>query len=132
MIVLKICGIAVLGLVAVVLLRGMRAEYATFAGIITGILLLFTVLAEFSSVMALVEEMTEKTGFSLYFEVILKAMGLGMLAEVTADICRDNGATAIASKVEFAHLLLKAMLYICFLSTNIRLGALTFVGSLFT
>lgn len=101
MIVLKICGIAVLGLVAVVLLRGMRAEYATFAGIITGILLLFTVLAEFSSVMALVEEMTEKTGFSLYFEVILKAMGLGMLAEVTADICRDNGATAIASKVEF-------------------------------
>ena len=98
---LKICGIAVLGLVAVVLLRGMRAEYATFAGIITGILLLFTVLAEFSSVMALVEEMTEKTGFSLYFEVILKAMGLGMLAEVTADICRDNGATAIASKVEF-------------------------------
>ena len=101
MIVLKICGIAVLGLVAVVLLRGMRAEYATFAGIITGILLLFAVLAEFSSVMALVEEMTEKTGFSLYFEVILKAMGLGMLAEVTADICRDNSATAIASKVEF-------------------------------
>ena len=101
MIVLKICGIAVLGLVAVVLLRGMRAEYATFAGIITGILLLFAVLAEFSSVMNLVEEMTEKTGFSLYFEVILKAMGLGMLVEVTADICRDNGATAIASKVEF-------------------------------
>ena len=101
MIVLKICGIAVLGLVAVVLLRGMRAEYAAFAGIITGILLLFTVLAQFSSVMDLVEEMTEKTGFSLYFEVILKAMGLGMLAEVTADICRDNGATAIASKVEF-------------------------------
>ena len=101
MIVLKICGIAVLGLVAVVLLRGMRAEYAAFAGIITGILLLFTVLAQFSSVMDLVEEMTEKTGFSLYYEVILKAMGLGMLAEVTADICRDNGATAIASKVEF-------------------------------
>lgn len=101
MIVLKICGIAVLGLVAVVLLRGMRAEYAVFAGIITGILLLFAVLAEFSSVMALVEDMTEKTGFSLYFEVILKAMGLGLLSEVTADICRDNGAAAIASKVEF-------------------------------
>ena len=101
MIVVKICGIAVLGLVAVVLLRGMRAEYATFAGIITGILLLFAVLAEFSSVMALVEDMTEKTGFSLYFEVILKAMGLGLLSEVTADICRDNGAAAIASKVEF-------------------------------
>ena len=101
MIVVKICGIAVLGLVAVVLLRGMRAEYATFAGIITGILILFAVLAEFSSVMALVEDMTEKTGFSLYFEVILKAMGLGLLSEVTADICRDNGAAAIASKVEF-------------------------------
>ncbi len=101
MIVVKICGIAVLGLVAVVLLRGMRAEYAAFAGIITGILLLFAVLAEFSSVMALVEDMTEKTGFSLYFEVILKAMGLGLLSEVTADICRDNGAAAIASKVEF-------------------------------
>ena len=101
MIVIKICGIAVLGLVAVVLLRGLRAEYAVFAGIITGLILLFTVLSEFSSVMDYVEEMTEKTGFSLYFEVILKAMGLGLLSEVTADICRDNGAAAIASKVEF-------------------------------
>lgn len=101
MTVIKICGIAVLGLVAVVLLRGLRAEYAVFAAIITGVLLLGTVLLEFHSVMEYVEEMTEKTGFSIYFEVILKSMGIGLLSEVTADICRDNGAGAIAAKVEF-------------------------------
>ncbi len=101
MTVIKLCGIAVLGLIAVVLLKGLRAEYAVFAAIITGIVLLGAVLSEFFSVMDYVEEMTALTGFSLYFEVILKAMGIGLISEVTADICRDNGAGAIASKVEF-------------------------------
>ena len=100
--IIAICGIAVVGLVAVVILRGFRPEYAVIAGIITGILILLSAVTEFSSVIDYIRNVTEKTGFSLYSSVILKSLGIGILAQTTADICRDSGEGAIASKVEFA------------------------------
>ena len=36
------------------------------------------------------------------FAVILKALGVAFVCETAADICRDMGQTAIASKIELA------------------------------
>ncbi len=100
--VVEICGIAVIGLTAVIVLRGVRAEYAVIAGVLTGLILLAASVLELSSVIDTIQDMTERTGFSLYSTVILKSLGIGILAQTTADVCRDNGEAALASKVEFA------------------------------
>ncbi len=100
--IVSFCGIAVIGLTAVSVLRGLKAEYAMFAGIFTGVILLVGALTELVPVLRFVRELTEKTGFTLYLETILKAIGIGLLAQTTADFCRDSGESAIASKVEFA------------------------------
>ena len=100
--VVEICGIAVIGLTAVIVLRGVRAEYAVIAGVSTGLILLAGSVLELSSVIDTIQDMTERTGFSLYSTVILKSLGIGILAQTTADVCRDNGEAALASKVEFA------------------------------
>lgn len=100
--VVEICGIAVIGLTAVIVLRGVRAEYAVIAGVLTGLILLAGSVLELSSVIDTIQDMTERTGFSLYSTVILKSLGIGILAQTTADVCRDNGEAALASKVEFA------------------------------
>ena len=65
-------------------------------------LLLAASVLELSSVIDTIQDMTERTGFSLYSTVILKSLGIGILAQTTADVCRDNGEAALASKVEFA------------------------------
>ena len=67
----EICGIAVIGLTAVVILRGLRPEYAIVAGIITGLILLGASVLAFSSVIGYIQDITDKTGFSLYSSVIL-------------------------------------------------------------
>ena len=100
--IVEICGIAVIGLTAVMVLRTIRPEYAMLAGILTGLILLAAAVLELSSVIGYIQDMTDSTGFSLYSSVILKSLGIGILAQTTADICRDSGETAIASKVEFA------------------------------
>ena len=100
--VVEICGIAVIGLTAVIVLRGVRPEYAVIAGVLTGLILLAASVLELSSVIDTIQDMTERTGFSLDSTVILKSLGIGILAQTTADVCRDNGEAALASKVEFA------------------------------
>ena len=121
--IVEICGIAVIGLTAVMILRTIRPEYAMLAGILTGLILLAAAVLELSSVIGYIQDMTDSTGFSLYSSVILKSLGIGILAQTTADICRDSGETAIASKVEFAAKIIILLLAIPILKTLLELIA---------
>ncbi len=121
--IVEICGIAVIGLTAIMVLRTIRPEYAMLAGILTGLILLAAAVLELSSVIGYIQDMTDSTGFSLYSSVILKSLGIGILAQTTADICRDSGETAIASKVEFAAKIIILLLAIPILKTLLELIA---------
>lgn len=121
--IVEICGIAVIGLTAVMVLRTIRPEYAMLAGILTGLILFAAAVLELSSVIGYIQDMTDSTGFSLYSSVILKSLGIGILAQTTADICRDSGETAIASKVEFAAKIIILLLAIPILKTLLELIA---------
>ena len=100
--IVQVCGFALLGVITVVVLRVFRPEYATVAGIAVGLLLLAGALIPLADVLNSVTAMAEGTGFSVYSSVILKSMGIGILAQTTADVCRDSGVGTIAAKVEFA------------------------------
>ena len=126
--IVEICGIAVIGLTAIMVLRTIRPEYAMLAGILTGLILLAAAVLELSSVIGYIQDMTDSTGFSLYSSVILKSLGIGILAQTTADICRDSGETAIASKVEFAAKIIILLLAITILKTLLELIADFLVG----
>lgn len=97
-----ICGIAMLGLAVTIVLKGLRPDFATFTGIVTALILLLASIHSVSSVIRSLTALSDQTGFSVYTTMILKTMGIGLLAQVTADVCRDSGASSIASKVEFS------------------------------
>ena len=100
--ILGICGLAMLGLAVTVVLKGLRPEFATFTGIVTALILLALSIGSIASVIRSLTSLADETGFSVYTTMILKTLGIGRLSQVTADVCRDNGAASIASKVEFA------------------------------
>jgi stage III sporulation protein AD len=91
-----------LGLVVTVILKGLRPDFATFTGIVTALILLALSIGSIASVIRSLTTLADETGFSVYTTMILKTLGIGLLSQVTADVCRDNGAASIASKVEFA------------------------------
>lgn len=100
--ILGICGLAMLGLAVTVVLKGLRPDFATFTGIVTALILLALSIGSIASVIRSLMSLADETGFSVYTTMILKTLGIGLLSQVTADVCRDNGAASIASKVEFA------------------------------
>ncbi len=117
----QVCGFALLGVTVVLLLRGFRPEYATVAGIAVGMLLLLGSLVPLKTVMDSVNAIAGSTGFSVYSSVILKSMGIGILAQTTADVCRDSGVGMIASKVEFAAKIVILLLCVPILQTLMSL-----------
>jgi stage III sporulation protein AD len=107
----QVCGFGLLGVITVLVLKSFRPEYATVAGIAVGVLLLVGTLTPLAEVLERVTAIAEGTGFPVYSSVILKSVGIGILAQTTADVCRDSGVGTIASKVEFAAKIL--ILIIC-------------------
>ncbi len=118
---IQICGFAILGVIVVVILRVFRPEYATVAGIVAGVILLGWTISSVSAVLDSVTALAENTGFSVYSSVILKSLGIGILAQTTADICRDSGVGAVGAKVEFAAKILILLMCVPILQTLMEL-----------
>lgn len=115
------CGFALLAVITVLVLRSVRPEYATVAGIVAGIALLAATFVPLLGVLDSVTAIAEDTGFSAYSSVILKSMGIGILAQTTADVCRDSGVSMIAAKVEFAAKIMILILCVPILETLMSL-----------
>ncbi len=118
--ILGICGFAILGLVVTVILRNLRPDFAVYASIIVVLILLGTSVASMASVIRSLTTLSEETGFSVYTSVIVKTLGIGLLAQMTADVCRDSGASSIAAKVEFSAKIL--ILGLCIPILQVLLG----------
>lgn len=103
---MEIFNIAGLGLVAtilIVIIKQQRPELAIQLSIVVGIVIFSMMLGKINSVITVMQQLAEKSNISLlYMGTILKIVGVAYIAEFGAQICRDAGEGAIASKVEFA------------------------------
>ena len=84
-------------------LRGQRPEFAMLLSLGCGVFVLFYLLGEMKAISAELEELL--SGLSQKSELtglILKALGVCIVAELGSQCCRDAGENAIAAKVELA------------------------------
>lgn len=102
MTVIKLCGIAVLGVAAILVVRAAKSDFAIPLSVVTGTILLVSALATVYPIVDFVRETSEIGSFSIYVSTILKALGIGLLSQSAVDFCHDCGENAIASKLEFA------------------------------
>ena len=102
MTVIKLCGIAVIGVCAALIMRAAKSELAIPVGVITCVIILASAISSMYPIVAFAEGLSRENSYSLYFSAVLKALGIGITAQTAADICRDSGEGAVASKLEFA------------------------------
>lgn len=99
----KVIIIALIAVVLIAILKQHRPEFATYASIIAGIIILFFAINEVAPVISMIKNLTEKMGVSSkFFIILLKITGIAYLTEFGSSVCKDSGETAIASKVELA------------------------------
>jgi len=97
----KLVGIALIGVIVVILLKSAKPEFAIFATIATGIIMIITLSSSLSQVIIAFDKIVEKSGVDdRVFSAVLKIIGIGYLTEYSSQIATDAGCPSIASKLQ--------------------------------
>lgn len=99
--ILKVCGVALVAVFSMGVLKIYKSELVLPVGVVASVVLLGAALTVILPVYGYLDELSAKTGFATYFSAIMKALGIGIVADAAASHCRDAGQASLASKVEF-------------------------------
>ncbi len=101
--ILQIIGIGLVSTMLIIILRKQKPEIAVQVSIVAGAIIFMLLAAKLSAVVDMLDEYADKAGIKpTYFITVLKITGIAYIAEFGAEICRDAGEGAIASKIEMA------------------------------
>lgn len=118
----QIVGVALAAAILVVVLRKERPEMALLLSITAGVVIFLFILPSVAQVARLLEELSVQAHVKLiYIGQILRIIGIAYVAEFGAQICRDAGEVAVASKVEMAGKVIILVLAIPILSAVLDL-----------
>ena len=95
----QVSGVALLGVMAVFLLRELRSAAAATLRLATGIVLLLAALGLYVPILARVRTLFSLSGGAVLADSVLRAVGIGLVTELTAGFCRDLGEGGVADAV---------------------------------
>ena len=101
--VIKIAVFAILGVVILLILKNNLSSFAIVAEICIAVFIILAIVPytkEFITVLNSLNGITNSSGTAI--KIMLKAFAVLTVGSVTADICRDNSAGAVAGVVELA------------------------------
>lgn len=101
--IIKIIGIAFATLIVIIILKQYKPEFAMYASILGGAIILFMSLGKLGGIINLLENISQKTAINGEFlGILIKITGIAFLTEFAVSVCKDSGETAIANKVDIA------------------------------
>ena len=100
--IIRLCGVAIISVVAAVLVKRVKADFGAFVSIIAAVVIFGAAVSAVAPLTSYVSELAETSGFGIYAETIIKSLAVTLLAQTTGDICGDCGENAVAGKIEFA------------------------------
>ncbi len=124
--IVKLIGIAILGLVTAGILKEVKPSLAIFASVATGLIILFSLLNEFTSLVTEFKRIADIANVDgTLITTIIKIIGIGYLGEFTANIAEDYGFPSIGKKVLFG-----AKIIIALISIPIITNIIETIGSI--
>ncbi len=99
----SIAGIGILAAVLCIIVRQYKPEMALGLSAACGVLIMGAAVVMLSPSVSAITQLTEAAGLDNgYAQILLKALAVCYITQLSADCCRDAGESAIASKVELA------------------------------
>ena len=100
MTVLKLCMVALLIVTSTTVIREWKSDFLPLIRI--GAIVLFggLLIAGAKPLLSLITGLGKSAGASQYMETVLKGLGIVILTQISADICRDCGEGTLATHIE--------------------------------
>ncbi len=100
----KLFGVAIIAVLLLVVLKKESPDIALTAKMCAGVILAVGCIASMSPIVEYVEQIGESLGadeaLGSSVEVLLKALGVSILAHITSTVCKDAGEGSVAYYVE--------------------------------
>ncbi len=101
--VFKLAAMALTGAVLSLTVKQYKQDIAVLIGLVTGLVILFYVCSGLSDIFLQLQNIIKKSGVKTeYMLAIIKILGVCIISQFSAEVCRDAGQNAIASKLEMA------------------------------
>lgn len=100
--IMQIIGVALVSTTLCLVIKKDRPEIANFIAIITGVIILLSVMFKLNFIVEGIGELANKANIpTMYISLIIKLIGIAYLIEFAISLCKDCGENNIASKLEF-------------------------------
>lgn len=101
--IIQIAGLGLLTAILVLVIKEQKPMFAFLLTAFTGITIFLFLIGKISSLIHVLEDLAGRADIDIIFlKTILKIIGIAYIAEFTAQIVRDSGQEAVASKIELA------------------------------
>lgn len=101
--ILQIVGVGIVATVLSMVVKEQKPLFAFMIAIVTGVVIFLFVADQIWKVIYVLEKIVFQASIDMfYLETILKIIGISYIAEFGAQVTRDAGEGAIASKIELA------------------------------
>ncbi|MCE5287354.1 MAG: stage III sporulation protein AD [Pelosinus sp.] len=101
--IVQIVGLGFVVTLLILIIKRERPEFAMQLSLALTAIILIVLLAKINVVLNLFRDLADKANINqLYLNTILKIIGIAYITEFGAQICKDAGEGAVASKIEFA------------------------------
>lgn len=98
-----VIGISITALILSLFLKDYNKTVSLILVLFSSALLFFKIVGSIGEITETLKEITDNAGeLSSYLKLMLKVLGIALITQITADICRDCGETALAGQTEVA------------------------------
>lgn len=124
--ILKIAGIALIGVMLAALMKSVHKEFSIYIILATVIVLFLMILDKMTEVFVFLRNIYDSVPYGkTFFPIIFKVLAVAYITDLTAQLCRDAGESAVGGKVELAGKIL-----IFYLALPILTAILELMGTL--
>ncbi len=101
--ILRIAGLALLGVCTAMLLKSGKGEYSTVVGLAMALLVCGYVVVNLLEVVSTIEGLWSSiAGDTSFLHILLRIVGITYISDLTASICKECGYAVLASQVSIA------------------------------
>lgn len=101
--IIQVVGLGLIATFLAIILKEQKPAFAFLLSLFVGIVIFLFLIGEINTVIRMLERIATNANLNMiYVETILKIVGIAYIAEFGAQISKDAGQGAIASKIELA------------------------------